>query len=334
MENKKFAVLIDAENISTVYLEGILNEVALYGTVTYKRMYGDFSSSRMTAWNQKAVEYSIVQVQQPRYSTAKNCSDIMLVIDAMDILHNDKVEGFCIVSSDSDFTRLVNRLCEDGKEVIGMGNRMASRSLKAACTEYKSLEILIENEENDENEENEENTVDKSNKEDLTKTASADKEEQTETNVELSIIKEAIKNIIMSNERKGKATGLGEIGNRLVKTYSDFDVRNYGYKSLTTFIEDMEEFEIEKQKNIPFVSIMNNKISKLDIENYIIEVVKKTPIDLGNLGNKVHEKFKNFNVRDYGYSKFESFICSMPKLEVKETGKKAGHKVVSIKNTV
>lgn len=326
MKNKKIALLIDAENISANYIEGILSEITEYGIATYKRMYGDFTSPTLNKWNEKAIEHSIVQIQQPRYSKAKNAADIMLVIDAMDILYAGKVEGFCIVSSDSDFTRLVNRLCEDGMEVIGMGNNNASGSLKAACTEFKSVQILVDREEEAEEAETisprEEATIDievhrqKVNSEDTKETQG---EEQADSNIKLEVIKEAIKGIISRKDAKGKSTGLGEIGSQLVKMYSDFDIRNYGYKSLTTFLEDMEEFEVVKSGAATTIRIRVTKVSKQEIEEYIIsELIGKKPVDLGLLGQKVHERYKQFKVQDYGYTKFERFISSMNKFEVQK----------------
>lgn len=329
MENKKIALLIDAENISANYLEGILSEITEYGIATYKRMYGDFTNPSLGKWNEKAVKHSIVQIQQPRYSKMKNAADIMLVIDAMDILYAGKVEGFCIVSSDSDFTRLVNRLCEDGMEVIGMGKNNASASLKSACTEFKNVEILIDKE----NEEEEQAAPPE--KRILTmipqKEEETEEEDTSDSSVALETIKESMKDIINRKAATGKTTGLGELGSQLVKMYSDFDVRNYGYKSLTTFLEDMEEFEVVKTDNSSTVKLIESKVSKQDIVDYIVKLVQKSPMDLGRAGQKIHEKFNDFNVQDYGYTKFERFISSIPSLTVVCGKNNAQQKNVTLK---
>ncbi len=300
MTDKRIALLIDAENTSYRYIDEILKEINEYGTVTYKRMYGNFTDDSLKAWNDIAVKHAIVQVHQPRYSSAKNASDIMLVIDAMDILYNGNVEGFCIVSSDSDFTRLVNRLRESGMEVIGMGKGNASKALKAACTAYKNLEILQDENAEGKAESSEDNKVKKA---DITSI------------VELTGY---IDDIISKNENAGKDTGLGEIGSRLIKAYSDFDVRNYGYKSLSTFVEDMNRFEVKKEGKSTYVTKADLKVSKSDIEKLIRKKVETEPMHLGTMGQEVHSQFKNFNVKDYGYSKFESFIKSMQGVEVKK----------------
>ena len=280
MDNKRFAVLIDAENISASYVEDVLNEIAEYGVATYKRMYGDFTRNDLKAWNNKAIEHSIVQIQQPRYSQAKNAADIMLVIDAMDILHTGNVEGFCIVSSDSDFTRLVNRLSEGGMEVIGIGKKDASRSLKAACTEYKNIEVLSVKE-------NEEDEIESNNTTNSKNVKVPETKEEDSDILDIKEVKKAIVDIILRKEAKGKTTGLGEIGSQLVKTYPDFDIRNYGYKSLTTFIDDMKEFNILRIGNSTTVALSAHKVDKNQVQEFIVQEVKKGSIELGLLGQKV-----------------------------------------------
>ena len=146
MEEKRLALLIDAENASSKYIDAIISELKKYGVITYQRMYGDFTSPNLADWHKKALKHAIVPIQQPRYSSGKNASDIMLVIDAMDILYQDKTDGFCIVTSDSDFTRLVNRLREEGMFVIGMGKSDASKTFIAACNEYKFLDKIVDEE--------------------------------------------------------------------------------------------------------------------------------------------------------------------------------------------
>ncbi len=302
MSEKRYAVLIDTENTSPAYIEGILKEISQYGRVTYKRMYGDFTSDELAEWNKKAIQHAIVQIQQPHYSKAKNASDIMLVIDAMDILYNGRVEGFCIVSSDGDFTRLVNRLCEEGMEVVGMGKSDASKALKAACTQFKNLEILGDREE--------ENTVSEI--------------------VDLKDIKEVISDIITQKEDKGKMAGLGEIGSTLMNTYSDFDVRNYGYKSLYTFVEDMKEFKIVKMGSSIMVSNARVKELKTVVENFVRSSLKSGPLELGALANNLYSKFKDFKMQEYGYYKFEQFIRSIDGIVIEQPEGEKAQKIAKL----
>jgi hypothetical protein len=215
----------------------------------------------------------------------------MLVIDAMDIMHTGNVEGICIVSSDSDFTRLVNRLCEAGLEVVGMGKSDASKALKAACTQFKNLEIL-----GDKGDENAVSEI-----------------------VDLGDIKDVIADIITKKEDKGKFAGLGEIGSTLMKTYSDFDVRNYGYKSLYTFVEDMKEFKIVKNGGSIMVKSARIKGLKEVVEEYVIRILENGPVELGVIANHIYNEYEDFKMQEYGYTKFERFISSIDGVKVEQS---------------
>ena len=144
MEEKRFAVLIDSENISARYISSILDEMTKYGVVTYKRIYGDWTSAQTTRWKKELLENSIMPIQQFSNTVGKNATDSALIIDAMDILYTGNVDGFCIVSSDSDFTRLASRLRESGMQVIGMGEEKTPRSFRAACSVFTTLEVLVD----------------------------------------------------------------------------------------------------------------------------------------------------------------------------------------------
>ena len=164
------------------------------------------------------MENSIVPIQQFRNTVGKNATDSTLIIDAMDILYTGNVDGFCIVSSDGDFTRLASRLKESGMDVIGMGENKTPRSFRAACSVFTDLELLLEAAEEEETPVRKQNKI-------------------PENIISQAVIENAIIEIVIENDDKGRPTGLGEIGSRLQKKYSDFDVRNYGYSSLSTFIE-------------------------------------------------------------------------------------------------
>ena len=293
MENEttnKIALVIDAENTSVKYLDDILKELREYGIVTYKRMYGDFTDEYLKGWNQKAMDHAIVPIQQPRYSKLKNASDIMMVIDVMDILYSGNVDGFCIVSSDSDFTRLVNRLREGGMMVIGMGRSDASKTLKAACTKYIILETLGESE-----------TI-------------AD----ASAIVALAEIKSIIMEIIKQCEESRERAGLGGIKSQIQRIHTDFDERNYGYNSMTTFVRDMKEFEVITLNNAVYVERKKNEYSREEIEAFILKSIAKSEIDLGKLGQKVHSKFADFNHKDFGYSQFARFVANIPGVAIIE----------------
>ena len=299
---KKYALLIDAENADIKYLDNIFNELRSYGIVTYKRMYGDFTVESMRKWNEKALEYAIVSIQQPHYSNYKNAADIMLVIDAMDILYANHVDGFCIVSNDSDYTRLVNRLRETGMEVIGMGSNHASRTLKAACTEYKILEKIFE-------EDLEEESVIVQNND------AQQKENKNDSITSIEDIKQAIFNMIVQNEK----AGLGGIKSTLQRTYSDFDERNYGFTTIRKLIESMQEFQLIQENSSLYVVLRKQEYSESDVKNYIQQIVSKQGIDMAILGNKVHDQYHDFNFKNYGYNQFSKFVLSIEDAEVKRT---------------
>ena len=202
MGDKRFALLIDSDNISAKYIDCILDEMTRHGVATYRRIYGDFTDHHMNKWKSELAERSITPIQQFRNTTGKNATDSALIIDAMDILYTANVEGFCIVSSDGDFTRLASRLRESGMEVIGMGESKTPKSFRGACSVFTNIELLIEGDGERVEEKKEKKNV-----------------------VSKKKISDAILEIITTNENNGKETGLGEIGSALVKKYSDFDVR-------------------------------------------------------------------------------------------------------------
>ena len=141
-KDRRFAVLIDADNVSDKYIRLILDELSNDGIITYKRIYGDWTRPALGSWKSVLLDYSITPIQQYGYTTGKNATDSAMIIDAMDILYTGNVEGFCIVSSDSDFTRLASRLREAGKIVVGMGERKTPSPFIAACNKFRFLEVL------------------------------------------------------------------------------------------------------------------------------------------------------------------------------------------------
>ena len=328
MEDKKFAILIDSDNISSKYISAIMDEMTKYGIVTYRRIYGDWTSSHAKNWKPHLAENSITPIQQFSNTVGKNSTDSALIIDAMDILYTGNVEGFCIVSSDGDFTRLASRLRESGMTVIGMGEEKTPRSFRAACSRFTVLENLVDTDE--EEMLNEEATGEDavSEKNEKTKKASAKNEsaKKESTVISRDVIENSIINIITENENKGRETGLGEIGSRLINKYPDFDTRNYGYSLLSKFLEEVPSLELVKTENKGInVKIKANTKSKDEIIAYIKTLVKKAGkrgMGVSELSNMVHKEYSRFNVKDYGYSQFTKFLQSIPEMEVFEDGNK------------
>lgn len=258
----RFAVLIDADNISDKYIKFILDEISNEGVATYKRIYGDWTKPALGNWKNLLLEYSITPIQQYGYTTGKNATDSAMIIDAMDILYSGNVDGFCLVTSDSDFTRLASRLRESGMDVVGMGERKTPKAFIVACNKFKYLDILAKEETPAKEKEKEESI-----KERLIKAKSdqVKKEkivislpegfEETEEDVlkpqmtPFETIKDAVLTIIRENSDEDDWVFIGDIGNMLLKRYPDFDVRNFGFKKLTPFIRSIDCIQIKSVKH-------------------------------------------------------------------------------------
>ena len=248
--DKKIAVLIDADNVSSKYIKPILDELTKYGTPTYKRIYGDWTKPEMAAWKNVLLTWSITPLQQYNYTSGKNATDSSMIIDAMDILYTGHVDSFCIVSSDSDFTRLAARLREAGMHVIGMGEKKTPQPFISACEVFKYLEVLASDGALDSDETPASDEPSAPGKEaegnpgrDPQASARflADK---VSVSGREEIIKTIQKIVSDTSEEDGWAF-LGMVGNVLNKQKPDFDSRNYGYQKLTQFVKSLDSFEIE-----------------------------------------------------------------------------------------
>ncbi|MBF7097447.1 NYN domain-containing protein [Alkalibacter mobilis] len=249
MENdRKIAVLIDADNVSDKYIKFILDEISNHGTPTIKRIYGDWTNPHLTSWKPVLLNYSIMPIQQYSYTTGKNATDAALIIDAMDILYSKNVGGFCIVSSDSDFTRLAARLREAGMYVVGMGEKKTPMAFISACEKFKYLEVLA-------------STGNESYSSNGKSTKTSQQKNDMGNKKELI---EALKTIIRESSDEDGWAYLGEVGKRLNIRYPDFDTRNYGHAKLTPLILSLKQFEIQSRKsnhphiNHYFVKIKTN----------------------------------------------------------------------------
>lgn len=230
----RLAVLIDADNVPYSNIKGMLEEIAKNGTPTIKRIYADWTKPTVSGWKNVLLENAITPIQQYSYTSGKNSSDSALIIDAMDILYSDKVEGFCIVSSDSDFTRLATRLREAGMKVIGIGEQKTPTPFITACDKFIYLEILkVANEQTIEKDAEKVNKQQKNNKP-LSKT---DK-----------VLLTLITNSISDLADESGWTFLGELGSFILKKKPDFDPRNYGFPKLLPLIRSLDKFEIDERE--------------------------------------------------------------------------------------
>ena len=262
LNDKKFAVLVDADNISHRKIKDILDEIANYGTPTIKRIYGDFTNPKFAAWKEVLLENSITPIQQYAYTTGKNATDSALIIDAMDILHKEGVDGFCIVSSDSDYTRLASRIRESGREVLGFGEKKTPKPFIKSCDKFIYVEILGQTPP--------EKAAPAKKKADAKRSAGAEapvgpaaetageKKPSPDAGHASTIIRPfddefrtLLENTIDDAADDSGWASLGDVGSVLSKKMPDFDPRNYGYKKLSLLVRalsDAVDMKTEQQR--------------------------------------------------------------------------------------
>ena len=223
----KLAVLIDADNIPYSNVKGMMEEIAKYGTPTFKRIYGDWTKPTTTGWKGVLLQNAITPIQQYSYTSGKNATDSAMIIDAMDILYTGRVDGFCIVSSDSDFTRLATRLREAGMKVIGIGEKKTPEPFITACDKFIYLEILS----------TEDVTPDV-----RTRRNKKDSLQKLDKRV-LNLIKSSINDVA---DESGWAF-LGEVGTLILKKQPNFDARNSGFRKLLQLMKSISDIEVDER---------------------------------------------------------------------------------------
>ena len=235
MQDLKLAILIDADNISPKYVKVILDEAASFGVAACKRIYGDWSDVRLKSWKDALLNNSIIPIQQYSYTTGKNATDSAMIIDAMDLLYSGNLDGFCIVSSDSDFTRLAARLREAGKLVIGMGESKALGPFVKACDQFKYLDLILDHGEADS----------------APAVPAAEAGARAAAGDDTAINRDSICRLVCDMiDEMDDGTGwvrTSRVGDQLIKRYPDFDVRNFGSKSLNKFLASLPELEVEER---------------------------------------------------------------------------------------
>jgi uncharacterized LabA/DUF88 family protein len=231
----KLAVLIDADNVPYANVKEMFEEIAKYGIPTFKRIYADWTKPTVAGWKNVLLENAITPIQQYSYSSGKNSSDSALIIDAMDILYTGKVDGFCIVSSDSDFTRLATRLREAGMKVIGIGEKKTLNPFITACDKFIYIEIL----------KTKINAPAEVGKRKVSKKSSPPANEPL-SRIDPQIIKQFTDSISDLADENGWAF-LGDLGNLMLKKKADFDSRNYGYPKLLPLLRSINKFEIDER---------------------------------------------------------------------------------------
>lgn len=244
----KLAVLIDGDNIPSAYVKEMMEEIAKYGNPTIKRIYGDWTKPHLNKWKKILLENAITPIQSYSYTIGKNSTDSAMIIDAMDILYSQKVTGFCIVSSDSDFTRLATRLREAAMTVIGIGEKKTPNPFIVACDKFIYLEILKNQVEAAEAEEEEEEATKKSRTTGVAKKTITKRKKPKYEKVTPKVIRLIATSISDVADEDGWAF-LGEVGNLVQKKQPNFDSRIYGFDKLTPLIDSTGRFEIERREN-------------------------------------------------------------------------------------
>jgi uncharacterized LabA/DUF88 family protein len=219
----RLAVLIDADNASPKIADGLFEEIAKIGEASVRRIYGDFSAARSKGWADILAKHAIIPQQQFAYTTGKNASDITLVIDAMDLLHSGRFDGFCLVSSDSDFTRLAARIREQGVDVYGFGEQKTPESFRQACRRFFYTENLLPG------------------KDKGGDSAALDKEPLKQPSAAVTLIKR----VLSEADAEDGWMFLGEVGNQLLNIAPDFDARTFGFRKLSDLVRSTGQFELE-----------------------------------------------------------------------------------------
>lgn len=241
----RLAVLIDADNVPYSNVKGMLAEIAKYGTPTFKRIYGDWTKPTVAGWKGVLLENAITPIQQYSYTTGKNATDSAMIIDAMDILYTGRVDGFCIVSSDSDFTRLAIRLREAGMKVYGIGEKKTPTPFITACEKFIYLEIL--------------KPIESVSRQVVAPKVRSKSRAKVKEVVQsplvnaIEIANKALEKVISDSindlaDENGWAF-LGDLGNLILKKQPDFDPRNYGFKKLVPLIKSIDQFEIDERES-------------------------------------------------------------------------------------
>jgi uncharacterized LabA/DUF88 family protein len=236
----RLAVLIDADNVPYSNIKGMLEEIAKYGNPTFKRIYADWTKPTVSGWKSVLLEYAITPIHQYSYTTGKNATDSAMIIDAMDILYSGRVDGFCIISSDSDFTRLATRLREAGMKVFGFGEKKTPTAFISACDKFIYIEIL------DKEKAPEEELTPQKNKPRASRVTRQENGKQPISPITRDLVK-LISDSINDLADESGWTFLGDLGNLLLKKQPNFDARNYGFNKLVLLLKGMKQFEVERR---------------------------------------------------------------------------------------
>lgn len=289
------ALLIDSDNISPKYIETLFDELKDIGTVTIKRIYGDWTQDGVKSWKGLLPRYALIPIQQYAYTQGKNATDSAMIIDAMDILYGKAVDVFCLASSDSDFTRLAARLRESGKQVIGMGESKTPKAFVSACDSFRYLDVLSG----------------ETDSEPIAGNSITPRQE----------IEEEILSILSQTE-SGARVQISVIKEALQRKYSDFDERNYGFSKFSGFLKSFPAFKIVPDNHRNTLCIDQGYFArKAEIEAFVLQTLKKTRgkrMNIGEVNTRITEHFKNFSVKSLGYKQIKLFLSDIDGVEIED----------------
>lgn len=319
---KKLAVLIDADNVSADIIKPLLTEIAQYGIANVKRIYGDWSHG-LEKWKAALIPHAIIPVQQFAYTKGKNATDIALVIDAMDLLYSGNFDGFCIISSDSDFTKLACRLRQSGLIVYGFGDKRTPEAFRQSCNTFIYTEKFLP----------------------TTKTSSSEQPNKNANTPSLKQVLKLIEQAIKENADNSGWANLGPIGSYIYQTYSNFKTSSYGFSKLSDLVKSFKTLEHqthnrriqvrcrtpeqakEKPTSQTTATSTTNTTKALKI---LQEVITKNAAasgwaDFGKVGSYIKQHYPEFNVKDYGFSRLTSLVKSLNELEFCTTNNSQAH---------
>ncbi len=324
----RFAILIDADNISEKYIKIILDEVSNAGVATYKRIYGDWTSQRLVSWKNCLLENSIIPIQQYSYTYGKSATDSAMIIDAMDILYSGNVDGFAIVSSDSDFTRLAARLRESGMQVIGMGEQKTPEPFISACNQFKYLDLLYAAQRAEAKEE-----AEAERETEITTEAPAKKKAGKGT------AKKAIKDEGVPTQKKLKAKSSGvekaadkqaapeKAAVRPKRSPGDMGGDASLAAGAETDLGDVEFSELSRAARRRHMKRIRTAVDSV-IDQFSDE---EGWVFLGTIGSELPKRLPDFDVRNYGYRKLSPFLKSMGVYEFDERANASGAKAMYLR---
>lgn len=293
--NAHIALLIDSDNISPRYIETVFDELKSIGTVTVKRIYGDWTRDDVKSWKAVLPEYAIQPMQQFANTVGKNSTDSAMIIDAMDILYRDAVEVFCLATSDSDFTRLAVRLRESGKQVLGMGESKTPKSFVNACDSFRYLDVLSGR--TDDTEASQENSI-------------TPREE-----IEQEVL------AMLSRGEVGARVQISMVKANLQRKFPDFDERNYGYSKFSGFLQSFSAFKLVMEGTHNFCICQEPSGERAEVEDFVKDLLQKNAgkkINIGEINKRITDHFRGFSVKAYGYKQIKLFLSDIPGVKIKD----------------